>query len=570
MQTKWEVVAANRQIDPALVRAITAEIHLPEIVARILINRGISTLEMARLFFSAKTENLYDPFLMADMERAVERIVVALNRRENIVIHGDYDVDGITAVSMLYLFLRDLGGQVSYYIPDRQQEGYGLSMAGIEEAKRRHAHLIVSVDCGITSLQEIELARQLGIDAIISDHHEPGPNLPPAFAILDPKRGDCSYPFQELAGVGVAYKLAQGISQRMNLPNAYLERYLDLVAVGSAADIVPLLDENRILVRAGLEHLNRDGCEGLKALIDIAGFKRGEIQVGHIVFGLAPRINAVGRLGSAERAVRLLITRNYQQALNIAKELEFENRRRKEIDNRTLQEALYKIEREHDPNRDFVIVLAQENWHPGVIGIVASRITDRYYRPTVMITIEDGIGKGSARSIPGFDLYSAIRHCSDLLEQYGGHKYAAGLTIRADRIDDFRQRFNDVAAQMLQPDELIPKLSIDAEISLADITPEMVKALKEFAPFGPMNMKPNFASYNLSIAGPARVVGSNHLKFKVTQPESGKMVYDVIGYNLGHLLPLTENGRIVDMVYTIEENEWMNQICLQLRAKDLK
>lgn len=364
MQTKWEVVAAGRQIDPALVRAIAAEINLSDIVARILISRGISTPDSARLFFSAQTSDLYDPFLMADMERAVDRLVSALNRRENIVIHGDYDVDGITAVSMLYLFLRDLGGQVSYYIPDRQQEGYGLSMAGIEEAKRRGANLIVSVDCGITSSLEIELARQLGIDSIISDHHEPGPNLPPAYAILDPKRADCAYPFKELAGVGVAFKLAQGISHRMNLPNTYLERYLDLVAIGSAADIVPLLGENRILVREGLEHLNRDGCEGLKALIDIAGFKRGEIQVGHVVFGLAPRINAVGRLGSAERAVRLLITRNYQQAVNIAKELEFENRRRKEIDNRTLQEALAKIEQEHDPDRDFVIVLAQGELAP--------------------------------------------------------------------------------------------------------------------------------------------------------------------------------------------------------------
>ncbi len=570
MQTRWEVVSASRRIDPAVVRAITAEINLPEVVAQILINRGINSPAAARLFFEAKTRDLCDPFLMSDMECAVDRVVLALNRCENIIIHGDYDVDGITAVSMLYLFLRDLGGQVSYYIPDRQQEGYGLSMAGIEEAKRRSANLIISVDCGITSVSEIELARQLGIDAIISDHHEPGPVLPHAFAILDPKRADCPYPFKELAGVGVAYKLAQGISRRMNLADSFLERYLDLVAVGSAADIVPLTDENRILVREGLEHLNRDGCEGLKALIDIAGFKRGEIQVGQVVFGLAPRINAVGRLGSAERAVRLLITRNYQQALTIARELELENRRRKEIDNRTLNEALDKIAREYDCDRDSVIVLARENWHPGVIGIVASRLTDKYYRPTVMITIEDGIGKGSARSIPGFDLFSAIRQCSDLLEQYGGHKYAAGLTIRADRIEEFHRRFNAVAAQMLSPAELIPKLSIDAEIKLNEITPEVVRSLKEFAPFGPMNMKPNFASYNLAIAGQARVVGTNHLKFKVQQGAPRTLIYDAIGFNLGHLLPLTTNGRVVDMVYTVEENEYMNQTTLQLNAKDIK
>lgn len=567
MQIKWEV---DRTADPALIQSIASKIDLPEVIARILVNRGISSPEAARLFFTAGTENLYNPFQMSDMEAAVDRVVSALNRRENIVIHGDYDVDGITAVSMLYLFLRDLGGQVSYYIPDRQQEGYGLSMAGVEEAKRRNANLIISVDCGITSLQEIELARRLGIDAIISDHHEPGPVLPNAFAILDPKRADDTYPFKELAGVGVAFKLAQGISERMGLSASYLERYLDLVAIGSAADIVPLLDENRILVKEGLDHLNRDACEGLKALIDIAGFRRGDIQVGHIVFGLAPRINAVGRLGSAERAVRLMITRNYQHAVKIARDLETENRRRKEIDNKTLNEALDKIQREYDPDRHKVIVLARENWHSGVIGIVASRLTDRYYRPTVMITIEDGIGKGSARSIPGFDLFSAIRECSDLLEQYGGHKYAAGLTIRADRIDEFRERFNEVASRTLQPDELIPKLNIDAEIELKSITPRVVKTLKQFAPFGPMNMKPNFASYNLSLAGPARIVGSNHLKFKVTHPSSNNVVYDAIGFNLGHLLPVCADGKIVDMVYNVEENEWMDQVTLQLRAKDLK
>ncbi|RJP80545.1 MAG: single-stranded-DNA-specific exonuclease RecJ [Candidatus Zixiibacteriota bacterium] len=567
MQTRWEVI---RTADTAAVKAIAEEINLPEVIAQILVNRGINTPEAARLFFSARTDDLYDPFIMADMDKAVDRVVSALNRRENIVIHGDYDVDGITAVSMLYLFLRDLGGQVSYYIPDRQQEGYGLSMAGIEEAQRRGAQLIISVDCGITSVAEIELARQLGIESIISDHHEPGPVLPNAFAILDPKRVDCPYPFKELAGVGVAFKLAQGVSRRMNLDNGFLERYLDLVAVGSAADIVSLTHENRILVREGLDHLNRNACEGIKALIDIAGLKRGDIQVGHIVFGLAPRINAVGRLGSAERAVRLLITRNYQQAVSIARELEMENRRRKEIDNKTLHEAMDKMVREHDPDRDNVIVLAKESWHPGVIGIVASRLTDKFYRPTVMITIEDGIGKGSARSIPGFDLFSAIRECSDVLEQYGGHKYAAGLTIRADRVDEFRRRFNEVAGRMLKPEDLIPKLSIDAEIDLAEITPEVVKMLRDFAPFGPMNLKPNFASYNLSVAGPARIVGSNHLKFKIQQPSSSRLVFDAIGFNLGHLLPLAGNGRVVDMVYTIEENEYMNQVNLQLCAKDLK
>lgn len=567
MQTKWEV---DKSADPDLVRSIAAQLNLPEIVARILINRGVKTPEAARLFFHGGTADLYDPFLMKDMETAVDRVVSALRKQEKIIIHGDYDVDGITAVSMLYLFLRDLGGQITYYIPDRQQEGYGLSMGGIEESQRRGSSLIISVDCGITSVSEVELAKKLGIDTIISDHHEPGPSLPEASAILDPKQGDCQYPFSELAGVGVAFKLAQGILQRMNLENIYLERYLDLVAIGSAADIVPLVDENRILVREGLERLNRNGNEGIKALIETANFKRGAIRVGNIVFGLAPRINAVGRLGSAERAVRLLITRDYNQAINIAGVLEKENRRRKEIDNKTLNEALEIISRDYDSTRDSVIVLARENWHPGVIGIVASRIVERFYRPTVMITIEEGIGKGSARSIPGFDLFSAIRECSDLLEQYGGHKYAAGLSIRADRIDEFKERFDRTAAAVITPDDLIPKLDIDAEITLDQITPEVVRCLRDFAPYGSKNMKPNFLSYGLEIIGMPRIVGSNHLKFKVRQPKSSGVVFDVIGFNLGHLLNVAENGVGVDMVYNIEENEWMNQINLQLCAKDLR
>ncbi len=567
MQVKWEV---TESADRDVIHSIASQLKLPEVIARILVNRGINNPEAVRLFFHGKTEDLYDPFLMNDMDVAVDRVVTALRKQEKIVIHGDYDVDGITAVSMLYLFLRDLGGRVGYYIPDRQAEGYGLSLAGIEESHRQGAGLIISVDCGITSTAEVDLVHKLNMDIIISDHHEPGATLPDVTAILDPKRQDSTYPFSELAGVGVAYKLAQGIRQRMNLDPTYLERYLDLVAIGSAADIVPLVDENRILVKEGLERLNRNGNHGIRALIDTAGFKQGDIRVGNIVFGLAPRINAVGRLGSAKRAALLLITRDYNRALSIAGELEKENRRRKEIDNRTLNEALEEIEREFNPETDHVIVLARENWHPGVIGIVASRIVEKYYRPTVMITIEDGIGKGSARSIPGFDLFSAIRECADLLEQYGGHKYAAGLTIRQDQIPAFRERFNRAASRALSNEDLIPKLTIDAVIELDQINPLLIKALREFAPFGPKNMKPKFVSYNLEVVGTPRIVGQNHLKFKVRQPTSGGVVFDVIGFNLGHLLPLAANGRPVDMVYTIEENKWMNQINLQLCAKDLR
>ncbi len=567
MQAIWEV---TEPADSELVHSIAQQIKLPIVVAQILVKRGIDTPEAAQLFFHGKTADLYDPFLMHDMDIAVDRVISALSKQEKIMIHGDYDVDGITAVSMLYLFLRDLGGQVRYYIPDRQQEGYGLSIKGIEESHNWGASLIISVDCGITSVSEVELASKLGIDTIISDHHEPGPALPQVTAVLDPKRKDCNYPFSELAGVGVAYKVAQGVSQKMNLDRDYLERYLDLVAIGSAADIVPLVDENRILVKEGLERLNRDGNRGIKALVDTAGFRPGDIEVGNIVFGLAPRINAVGRLGSAERAALLLTTRDYNRAKSIAGELERVNRRRKEIDIKTLNEALEKIQREYDPANENVVVLARENWHPGVIGIVASRIVEKYYRPTVMITIENGIGKGSARSIPGFDLFGAIRECSDLLEQYGGHKYAAGLTIKAENIESFKESFNKAATKRLKQEDLIPKLKIDAEIDLDQITPEIVRTLRDFAPYGPRNMKPNFASYGLEIVGMPRIVGQNHLKFKVRQPSSGGYVFDAIGFNLGHLLHLAENGRGIDMVYNIDENRWNNQVNLQLNAKDLK
>ncbi len=567
MQAKWEV---NESADQDLVKSIAKQKNLPEIIAQILVNRDIDTFEAVDLFFTGNTDDLYDPFLMNDMDVAVDRVISALQKQDKIIIHGDYDVDGITAVSMLYLFLRDLGGQVRYYIPDRQQEGYGLSIQGIEESHAWGAKLIISVDCGITSVSEVELAAKLGIDTIISDHHEPGATLPQVTAVLDPKRSDSTYPFSELPGVGVAYKLAEGIRRKMKLDRSYLERYLDLVAIGSAADIVPLVNENRILVKEGLERLNRDGNRGIRALVDVAGFRSGEIAVGNIVFGLAPRINAVGRLGSAMRAALLLTTRDYHKAVSVAGELERENKRRKEIDNKTLNEALEKIEREYKPDRDNVIVLSRENWHSGVIGIVASRIVEKHYRPTIMITIENGIGKGSARSVPGFDLFSAIRECSDLLEQYGGHKYAAGLTIRAENIELFKERFNEQATKRLKPSDLVPKLRIDAEINLDQITPDIVKYLRDFAPYGPKNMKPNFSSYGLEIVGMSRLVGQNHLKFKVRQPSSGSYVFDAIGFNLGHLLPVAESGYGVDMVYNIEENKWNNQVNIQLCAKDLR
>jgi single-stranded-DNA-specific exonuclease len=565
MQNKWEFY---EEYPHEVVDELRRQLLAPELVIQLLLNRGLRTIDEVQAFLNPSTANLHDPFLMKDMESAVTRVIQALRNKEKIYLFGDYDVDGITAVSMLYLFLKDLGGDVHYYIPDRQIEGYGLSAGGVERIAEAGGLLIISVDCGINSIDEAKLARDLGVDIIISDHHEQGDALPDATAVLDPKREDCEYPFKDLAGVGVAYKLAQGITQHMGMDTHYLENYIDLVAIGSAADIVPLIDENRIFVKEGLQKINSNLEIGIQALIDVAGLRLGKMDVGQIIFGMAPRLNAVGRLGDAMRAVELLVTRNASQAITLARELELENRRRKEIDNVTLDEAMAEIDSTYDPETDRAIVLMREKWHPGVIGIVASRIIEKFYRPTIMITIENGVGKGSARSIPGFDIYGALKQCEDLLLQFGGHKYAAGLSIKAESFTEFRRRFNEIARGMLTEDNLVPKITIDAAITLNDITPQIVKFLRHFAPFGPKNTRPLFVSYAVEVVGTPRIVGSNHLKFRVRQ---GGEVFDCIGFNMGDFLPRLELGsRMVDMVYVIEENEWNNRKTIQLRIKDIK
>ena len=566
MNLHWEL---HEEVDPEKLEIITVELRIPDVIARILFNRGMTTPQLIREFFKPEMSQLHDPFLMKDMGLAVERTIKALSEKQRIFIYGDYDVDGITSVSMLYLYLKDMGGTVRYYIPDRQLEGYGISQVGITEAINWKADLIISVDCGITSIEEVKAAQAAGIDVIVSDHHEPGEELPPALAILDPKQADCRYPFGELAGVGVAYKLAQGISLRWKLDSYTHDRYIELVALGSAADIVPLVDENRVLVKTGLGEINKKGSVGISSLIEIAGLKGANINVGHIIFGLAPRLNAVGRLGKAGIAVELLTTRDTKEAHRIARMLEDENRRRKSIDSKTLIEAREKISREYDPVNDRAIILAERNWHSGVIGIVASRIIEKHYRPTIMITIEDGIGKGSARSIPGFDIYSALKECSDLLIQFGGHKYAAGLTIEEDKIPAFTARFKAAASEMIKDEDLIPKIKIDADISLEQITPEVIRYLEYFQPYGPKNQKPLFLARSLNVSYP-RLVGAQgkHLRFTVRQ--NGAQ-FDVIGFNMADKFDrLTFDSRPIDMVFGIEKNEWMNRVSTQLQVKDLR
>jgi len=547
-------------------RDLMGMLEIPPVIARILVNRGIRTKEEARRFFNPEWRDLYDPFLMKGMEKAVDRIVRALDH-ERIFIFGDYDVDGITGVSMLYLFLKEQGAEVTFYIPDRIREGYGLSETGVREAEKRGATLMITVDCGITAVHEVELANQLGIDVIVTDHHEQGKSLPNALAILNPKQEGCPYPFKELAGVGVAFKLVQGLCQRLGLDEACAKQYLDLVALGSSADIVPLLDENRILVKLGLEKLNRLERHGIRALAEISGLLGKPISTGQVVFILAPRINAVGRLGDAERAVHLLITDSEERARTIAHVHESENRNRKTLDEDTFQEAKGMIERiPWQSSR--ALVLSKQGWHPGVIGIVASRIVEQYYRPTILIALDEDIGKGSARSIPNFDIHAGLKACEAHLLGFGGHKYAAGLVIHSKDVDRFREAFEKIAEEWIREEDLLPRIWIDAEIALPEITDRFVRLLNSFSPFGPQNMRPVFLARHLQVVGTPRVVGKNHLKFKVRQ---NGQVFDAIGFGLGDLLyRLSPGDPNLDLVFVIEETMWNGAVKVQLRIKDLK
>jgi single-stranded-DNA-specific exonuclease len=565
MDLKWELLNDDFGTD---VNSLSEILNVPPIISRILLRRGVDSLEKAKMFFRSSLDQLNDPFLMKDMDKAVERLRRAVLSDENILIYGDYDVDGITSISFLYLILREIGAKVHYYIPDRQLEGYGLSQKGIDYARQLGTGLIVTVDCGITGHKEINYARSLGMDLIVSDHHEPSRELPDAAAVLDPKRSDCNYPFKQLAGVGVTYKLAQGLLQRMNIDQSILEKYIELVAIGTSADIVPLVDENRIFVKHGLARLNETENIGLAALINAANLRNREIGTGQIVFILAPRINAVGRMGDAERAVRLLTTSDVDEAREIAGILEQENRYRKSVDEETFRDALEQAGREFQPEQTRTLILHKQGWHSGVIGIVASRVVEKYYRPTILITIEDGIGKGSARSIEGFDLYGALKECEDLLLAFGGHKYAAGLSIASDKIAEFKKRFEQIARQRIKDEHLIPKLTIDSELRLNEINSRFIKLLKLFAPYGPQNMRPVFVSHDLEVIGNPTVVGTNHLRFKIRQ---NGQAFDVIAFGMADLYyRLVPGDRDLKLAYVIEENEYMGKTTIQLRAKDLR
>ncbi len=512
--------------------------------------------------------DLKDPFTLAGMDKAINRILEALRANEKMMVYGDYDVDGITAASLLYLILNKLGAQVIYYLPNRLIEGYGLSVDGIQEASEQGVSLIISVDTGVTAVEEVKYALSLGIECILTDHHEPGEILPEPVALVNPKQKGCTYSGGELSGVGVAFKVAQALYLRLQQDQTELEEHLDLVALGTSADIVPLVGENRILTKFGIRQISRTTKPGLKSLTFVSGLMGKEIGTGQVVFILAPRINAIGRLGDAELAIKLLTTKDERIASEIARKLDKENQRRKNIDEQTLNEALEQMREFVDLNNDRAIILASEGWHQGVIGIVASRLVERFHLPTIMIAIDNGEGKGSARSIPGFHLCNALKECEDLLLRYGGHKYAAGLTINPVNIDKFRERMKEVSQRLLTDDDLIAKLYIDSEIELSRIDDDLLNVLETFAPFGPQNMRPVFLTRNCEILGQPYCVGKNHLKMKVRKGDS---VFDVIGFGFGDWVKnLSGRGNLVDLVYVVEYNSYNDHTRIQLRLKDLR
>ena len=551
---------------------LAKDINVPETIAKILIHRGISTYSQAKEFFRPQLSNLHDPFLMDGMTLAVDRIMKAIEAKERLLIFGDYDVDGTASAAMLHLFFKQLGIETIIHIPDRVTEGYGISTMGIDKGKEFGATLIISIDCGITAIDQVEYARSLGMDVIICDHHEPGGQLPKAHAMLDPLIPGCHYPFKQLCGCGVGFKLLQAVELKLG-KEKIAETFIDFVTLATTADIVPLVGENRILTKIGLEQINTHPRPGIRALIESSGTQLGKISTGQIVFVLAPRINAVGRMGDATRAVRLLTSIDQSTATEVAQILEEENRNRRKIDEETFLKAQELVDNSPDFNSDPAIVLHHEEWHPGVIGIVASRLVEKYYRPTIMLTTVDGVAKGSARSIVGFDIHQALKRVEDKLLQFGGHKYAAGLAVSLERLDEFRKAFNLVVNELM-PDQIrTPEIKIDAEIALGDLTPRFLKILKEFAPFGPSNMRPVFLTRNVEAVGIPKIVGKDHLRFRVKQ---NQYTLDAIGFGLSYLLDELRENRNVDLVFSVDEHELpasgsgITEAFPQLKIKDIR
>lgn len=549
------------------VQALQKALQVDEIIATLLVQRGVETFEQAKSFFRPTLQDIHDPYLMKDMDKAVNRIEKAISNNENILVFGDYDVDGTTAVSLVSSYLKTLYPNVATYIPDRYLEGYGISFKGIDFAEDNGFSLIIALDCGIKSIDHVAYAKERNIDFIICDHHRPGTTLPEAIAVLDPKRDDCHYPYDELCGCGVGFKLIQALGQNRNQTVEDLVPYLDLVATAIAADIVPMTGENRVLAKFGLEVINSNPRPGIKALVQ--NIKKKVLTITDVVFIVAPRINAAGRIKHGDYAVQLLTEFDLEQAEAFAKEIEENNTERRGLDKQITKEALLQIQENKEESR-FTTVVYDENWHKGVIGIVASRLTETYYRPTLVFTKSGEKLAASARSVQDFDVYNALEACAEHLEQFGGHMYAAGMTLKAENYETFKNAFEKVVQETIPPDLLIPEISIDAEIDFSDINPKLVRILKEFEPFGPQNMHPVFMTKNVMDTGYVKTLGSEgeHLKLFVKQKDSEGI--GAIGFGLGKELSLVQNRNVFQIAYVLDENEWNNKVSLQLNVRAIK
>ena len=564
MTKRW---IPKNEPDKATVESISTAINVNKTLSGILVQRGIESFEIARKFFRPQYADLHDPFLMLGMDKAIIRIEEAFERNEKILVYGDYDVDGTTSVATVYAFLKARYPNVDFYIPDRYTEGYGISEIGIDWASENNFALIIALDCGIKSVERVAYAKQKNIDFIICDHHLPGEVIPDAVAILNPNHANCTYPFKELSGCGIRFKLIQAYAAKHNIPFSEVEQYIDMVAISIAADLVPILDENRILVHHGLKKLKTNPNNGLKALLETYA-EKPEYSVSDVVFFIGPRINAAGRIADAKDSVRLMTSPDFTKAKEIAELVNQHNTERRLFDSDITLQAFEMIKHDELFAERKATVLFNNAWHKGVIGIVASRLIEKFYRPTIILTESNGLATGSARSVDGFDLYSAIEECSDLLEQYGGHTHAAGLTLKLENVKPFAEKFERIVAANIEERSLTPEIEYDAEIPLRAISPKFFNVLKQFSPFGPGNQNPVFMSKNVWDVGDVMIVGNNHLKMSLTQEEGGR-IFKAIAFGLGEHYDKVSQGISFDICYSVEENHFNGHVNLQLNIKDI-
>jgi len=559
---RWSI----KEVDAQIVNELQASLRVHPAICKMLVARGIHTFDQAKLFFRPQLTDLHDPFLMKGMQKAVDRICSAIEWNERILIYGDYDVDGTSSVAVVYSFLKSLyAGQLNYYIPHRYKEGYGLSKQGIDFAKANGHTLLITLDCGIKSADLVDYANGLGIDVIICDHHLPDERIPNALAILNPKQADCTYPYKELSACGIGFKLIEALAIQLNKPKESVYAYLDLVATSIAADIVALDGENRVLGFYGIKKANEQPSLSLKTLLEASDFKR-TLQMSDLVFVIGPRVNAAGRMDDAKKAVELFIETDEEKVKEIAAALQADNLDRKEVDKTITEQAIQLLQHPHQQHKKST-VLFQTNWHKGVVGIVASRLIDHYYRPTIVLTESNGMASGSARSIPGFNIHEAIEACSHLLENYGGHYFAAGMTMQLHQVDAFIAAFEKQVADTIDPAILIPEISIDAELQLSDITPALLNLINQFEPFGPNNLRPVFISKGVQDdKGYSKIVKDAHLKFSIQQ-NGARM--EGIGFNLADKIGIVKDG-LFDVVYTIDQNDFNGKSRLQIKVLDLK